>query len=135
MKLQALLLLGVVSAVTSQEEASQLKISSFAKNISEASFNPSSEWPISHVGDRLVPQAPDAELQQMLSEVDPARIKQIIEKLVSFGTRHTLSTQTDPKRGIGAARDWIAAEMQRFADTSAGRMTVSVPGYTQPKAS
>ena len=29
-----------------------------------------------------------------------------VEKLVSFGTRHTLSSQTDPKRGIGAALDW-----------------------------
>jgi hypothetical protein len=135
MKLGALLLLGLVSAVTSQEASPQLKISSFTQNISEVAFNPTSEWPISNVGDRLVPQAPDVELQQMLSEIDPVRIRQIIEKLVSFGTRHTLSTQTDPKRGIGAARDWIAAEMQRFADASAGRMTVSVPGYTQRKAS
>ena len=32
------------------------------------------------------------------------RMKATVEKLVSFGTRHTLSSQTDPKRGIGAAR-------------------------------
>ena len=32
-----------------------------------------------------------------------------MRKLVSFGTRHTLSDQDDPERGIGAARDWIFA--------------------------
>ena len=34
----------------------------------------------------------------------PARLKANVEKLVSFGTRHTLSSPDDPKRGIGAAR-------------------------------
>lgn len=34
----------------------------------------------------------------------PERLKADVEKLVSFGTRHTLSSATDPKRGIGAAR-------------------------------
>ena len=33
---------------------------------------------------------------------DPARLKATVEKLVRFGTRHTLSSATDPKRGIGA---------------------------------
>ena len=37
---------------------------------------------------------------------DAARLKATVEKLVSFGTRHTLSSATDPKRGIGAARAW-----------------------------
>ena len=44
------------------------------------------------------------------------RIRHTIETLVGFGTRHTLSTQTDPHRGIGAARDWIfrrAAALRR----------------------
>ena len=88
-------------------------------------------WPPSDVGAELVPQEPDAELTQALSEVDPARIKAIIQKLVSFGTRHTLSNQTDPNRGIGAARDWIASQMQQFAAASNGQMTVTVPSYIQ----
>ncbi|KAF2122287.1 putative zinc metalloprotease [Lophiotrema nucula] len=92
-------------------------------------------WPPSEVGVELVPQAPDDELRAMVSEVDPKRIEAIIEKLVSFGTRHTLSTQTDPNRGIGAARDWIASEMRGYANASEGRMTVTVPGYIQGNAS
>ncbi len=90
-------------------------------------------WPAGP-GVDLVPQAPDSELQQILSSVDPARIEAIIQKLVSFGTRHTLSNQTDPVRGIGAARDWIASEMRSFAKASGGRMTVSVPSYVQKPA-
>ena len=52
--------------------------------------------------------------------------------LASFGTRHTLSSQDDPDRGIGAARDWIAAEMTAYAAASDGRMTVDVQSYDQP---
>ena len=54
-------------------------------------------------------QAPDAELRAILAEVDQANVRAIVEKLVSFGTRHTLSTQDDPVRGIGAATNWISA--------------------------
>jgi hypothetical protein len=92
-------------------------------------------WPPSNVGVELVPQAPDDELKGLLDEVDPKRIEAIITKLVSFGTRHTLSSQNDTTRGIGAARDWIESEFKKFANTSEGRMTVSVPGYIQGVAS
>jgi Zn-dependent M28 family amino/carboxypeptidase len=79
-------------------------------------------------------QRPDKELRAILREVDPKRIEAIIRKLVTFGTRHTLSTQDDPNRGIGAARDWIYAEMQKYAATSGGRMTVELQSYIQPVA-
>ncbi|EON69215.1 hypothetical protein W97_08474 [Coniosporium apollinis CBS 100218] len=88
-------------------------------------------WPQSDVGVPLTPQPVDSELAGLLSEIDPARIEAYIAKLVSFGTRHTLSAQNSTTRGIGAARDWIAQEMRSFAATSEGRMTVSVPGYIQ----
>lgn len=55
---------------------------------------------------------------------DPARLKAIVEKLVSFGTRHTLSSATDPKRGIGAARGWAAAEFARISKTCGGCLKV-----------
>eukprot|EP01034_Spumella_vulgaris_P046279 gene46279-57713_t len=51
---------------------------------------------------------------------DPARLKADVEKLVSFGTRHTLSSATDPKRGIGAARNWGAAEFGRISKACGG---------------
>ncbi|OHD04835.1 M28 family peptidase [Sphingopyxis sp. RIFCSPHIGHO2_12_FULL_65_19] len=56
---------------------------------------------------------------------DPARLKASVEKLVSFGTRHTLSSATDPKRGIGAARNWGAAEFARIAKACGGCLKVT----------
>ena len=56
---------------------------------------------------------------------DPARLKATVEKLVSFGTRHTLSSPDDPVRGIGAARTWVGGEMTRIADACDGCITVA----------
>jgi hypothetical protein len=78
------------------------------------------------------PQEPDRTLRRILDQVDPDRIRHTIETLAGFGTRHTLSTQTDPHRGIGAARDWIFAELQSYAARSGGGMTVEIQSYTQP---
>jgi peptidase M28-like protein len=80
-------------------------------------------------------QVPDPALFAMLREIDPARIKATILKLVSFGTRHTASSQTDPNRGIGAATDWVFGQMQSFAAASGGRMTVQRQTFTQPVSS
>src|SRR5262245_15751836 len=77
------------------------------------------------------PQPPDPQVRAILGEIDPARIQAIIEQLVAFGTRHTLSSQDDPVRGIGAARDWIFAQMQSFAAASEGRMTVELQSFVQ----
>ncbi len=60
------------------------------------------------------PPSPDAQLRSIIQPVSGAQMKRTIEKLVSFGTRHTLSSQTDPKRGIGAAVRWAEAEMKGF---------------------
>ncbi|UUU32129.1 M28 family metallopeptidase [Streptomyces sp. CA-210063] len=79
-------------------------------------------------------QRPTPELRALLREIDPARIEATVRKLVSFGTRHTLSTQDDPVRGIGAARDWIFEELTSYAAASAGRMTVELQSYVQEPA-
>jgi hypothetical protein len=76
--------------------------------------------------------APDPALLALLSQIDPNRIQAIIEKLVSFGTRHTLSSQTDPVRGIGAATAWVTQQMQGFAAASNGNMTVQQQSFIQP---
>ena len=77
-------------------------------------------------------QPPDAELKSLLAQVDPARLEATIQKLVSFGTRHTLSSQDDPNRGIGAARDWLFDTLQGYAAASAGRLTVEKQSFVQP---
>src|SRR5947209_3497267 len=73
----------------------------------------------------------DPEIARMIAEIDVRNIERTIRKLVSFGTRNTLSAQADPRRGIGAARDWLYGEFQQIAQTSSGRMTVEKQAYTQ----
>ncbi|WP_433227708.1 M28 family metallopeptidase [Actinomadura formosensis] len=91
-------------------------------------------WP-DGPGRHIADQPPDAELRALLREIDEDRIEANVRRLVSFGTRHTLSAQDDPDRGIGAARDWILAEMTRYAAASGGRMTAELQSYIQEPAS
>ena len=67
---------------------------------------------------------------------DPARLKATVEKLVSFGTRHTLSVPDDPARGIGAARRWAGTELTHLADACGGCITVAniARTFTGPRA-
>jgi hypothetical protein len=71
---------------------------------------------------------PDAKLKRIIAPVSAAEMRRTVDTLVSFGTRHTLSSQTDPKRGIGAAVRWAEARMKGFGlatlqtcDTVTGR--------------
>ncbi|HKP72617.1 MAG TPA: hypothetical protein VJT82_06750, partial [Pyrinomonadaceae bacterium] len=77
------------------------------------------------------PMRRDPEIARMIAEIDARNIERTIRKLVSFGTRNTLSAQDNPARGIGAARDWLFAELQKSAAQSGGRMTVEKQSYLQ----
>lgn len=79
------------------------------------------------VSPRLNPQ-----IEKIISEISAKNIEASIRKLVSFGTRHTLSSQDDPNRGIGAARRWIKAEMDRYSQESGGRLVVTEDEFMQP---
>src|SRR5215210_3840068 len=70
------------------------------------------------------PPSPDAKLRSIIVPVSAARLKATIEKLVSFGTRHTLSSQTDPRRGIGAAQNWTASEFRRYSKGCGGCLEI-----------
>lgn len=76
----------------------------------------------------------DPAITAMVREVSAKNIEATVRKLVSFGTRNTLSSQTDPKRGIGAARDWIYGEFTRISKDCGGCLTVEKQTFTQPKA-
>src|SRR6476660_10632301 len=67
---------------------------------------------------------PDPEIQKMVREVSAKNIEATIRKLGTFGTRNTLSSQTDPNRGIGAARDWIYGEFQKISNDCGGCLDV-----------
>ncbi|MVN20034.1 M28 family peptidase [Mucilaginibacter arboris] len=74
----------------------------------------------------------DPQISKMVDEVSSKNIETIVRKLVSFKTRHTLSDTTSKTTGIGAARNWIKAEMERYAAASGGRMKVEFDTFTQP---
>jgi len=74
------------------------------------------------------------QIARIVQEIDSRNIENTIRKLVSFGTRSTLSAQDDPNRGIGAARDWLFSEFSKAAAQSGGRMTVAKQTFEQPKA-
>src|SRR5438270_8304548 len=72
----------------------------------------------------------DPEIEQMVKEISSDSLKSYITKLVSFGTRSTLSTVSDKKKGIGAAREWVVQRFREFARNSGGRMTAYVDTTT-----
>ncbi len=57
---------------------------------------------------------------------NPAKLKQYVEKLVSFGTRHTLSSANHPKRGIGAARRWAKSEFETMSKNCGGCLNIEM---------
>ena len=72
----------------------------------------------------------DREIAQMVKEVSPDSLQSYIKILVAFGTRNTLSTQTDEKRGIGAARNWVLKKFNEFEKSSFGRFSAMIDTTT-----
>jgi Peptidase family M28 len=72
----------------------------------------------------------DASIEQMVKEISTDSLRSYIQIMVNFGTRNTLSTQTDKKRGIGAARIYVLNKMNEFAAQSNGRLSAIIDTTT-----
>ncbi|MEZ5708394.1 MAG: M20/M25/M40 family metallo-hydrolase [Blastomonas sp.] len=59
-----------------------------------------------------------------VNEADPEQLRATVERLVGFGTRHTLSDPDHPERGIGAARRWAASVFGEIGEQCGGCITV-----------
>lgn len=70
------------------------------------------------------PPASDMRMFDIIENVSAERIQKDIEKLVSFGTRHTLSDTVSQTRGIGAARRWIKSEFDKISSKCNGCLEV-----------
>ena len=66
----------------------------------------------------------------MVKEVNADSLQSYIKSMVAFGTRSTVSSVTDKKKGIGAARNWVLGQFQRWAAASGGRLTAFVDTTT-----
>jgi hypothetical protein len=67
-------------------------------------------------------EAPSPRVEALVARVDAARLRASVARLVAFGTRHTLSETASETRGIGAARRWLAAEIQGIAGEQGARL-------------
>ncbi len=72
----------------------------------------------------------DTVIDQMVKAVSADSLKAYINSMVSFGTRNTMSTQTNSRRGIGAARTWVLNKFNQFAAQSGGRLTAFIDTTT-----
>lgn len=79
---------------------------------------------VATVGFSQQPPKKSPVVSKIISEISAKNMKAIVETLVGFGTRHTLSDTVSGMRGVGAARRWIKSEFERYAQQSGGRMTV-----------
>ncbi len=75
------------------------------------------------------PPAPDPAIQRWVNEISSKNLEADVRKLVSFGTRHTLSDTQSKKRGIGAARQWVFDEFKKYSKAGGGRMTVEMDTF------
>ena len=72
----------------------------------------------------------DKEIEEMVKEVSSDSLQAYIKTMVAFGTRNTLSTQGNNKRGVGAARNWVLGKFNEFAKQSNGRLTAFIDTVT-----
>ena len=74
----------------------------------------------------------EGRITAMLREVSASRMREANTRLVSFGTRHVLSSTSDPAKGTGAARKWLHETMESFVPMSGGRLTVETEVFEVP---
>ncbi len=76
----------------------------------------------------------DPQIVAAVKEVSPAHVKATIEKLVSFHNRSTLSAADAASiakgRGIGAAREWIRSQFERYSKDCDGCLKVETQNFT-----
>ena len=75
----------------------------------------------------------DPLIATMVKNISADSIQSYVNRMVTFGTRNTLSTQTDPNRGIGAARNYVLAKFNEFARSSGGRLSAFIDTVTLQK--
>jgi hypothetical protein len=80
----------------------------------------------------------DAHIAEAIRQVSADHIRQTIEKLVSFNNRSTISAQDEESikagKGIGAAREWIKAEFERYSKDCGGCLEVKTDTFTEQPA-
>src|SRR5215510_14697432 len=75
---------------------------------------------------------PPPTAKQILAAISQEYIQTAINKLPTFGTRHSLSDATSPTRGVGAARTWIKGQFESFNFDGGSKLQVSFEEFDPP---
>jgi len=86
--------------------------------------------PLAALAQTAAPQpAPDPSIQRLVNEISAKTLEADVRKMVSYGTRHTLSDTQSKTRGIGAARKYVFDEFKKYSKAGGGRMTVEMDTF------
>ena len=82
--------------------------------------------------------AADPQIAEAIRQVSADRVQHTIEKLVSFQNRSTISAQDEESikagKGVGAAREWVKSEFERYSKDCGGCLEVKTDSFTEPTA-
>lgn len=80
----------------------------------------------------------DSHIAEAIRQASADHMRQTIEKLVSFQNRSTISAQDEESlkagKGVGAAREWIKAEFERYSKDCGGCLEVKTDTFTEQPA-
>jgi hypothetical protein len=74
----------------------------------------------------------DEKIAGAVRQVSPAQLKHNIEKLAAFRTRNTISSPAPDANAIGAAREWIKAQFERYSAECGGCLEIKTDTFVQP---
>jgi len=74
--------------------------------------------------------APDPRIQRWVNEISSKNLETDVRKMVSYGTRHTLSDTKSKTRGIGAARQYVFDEFKKYSKAGGNRLVVEMDTFT-----
>jgi hypothetical protein len=69
---------------------------------------------------------------RVMARIQPDHLRELVDRLASFGTRHTLSDIVSETRGIGAAREWMRQELESYSRAGDGRLQVRFEEFEAP---
>lgn len=114
----------------------QRRWSAYASAVALLGITGLAAWPAQA---EQVTQTVDPAIASAVKAISPARVQADIEKLVSFGTRSTLSAQDTTAisagRGIGAAREWLKTQLEAYSQECGGCLEVKTDEFVQPVGS
>src|SRR3954462_2667840 len=107
-------------------------------SVAQQSAQPAAPRPVVAAGGGAAASQPDPQIAEALKQVSAERIQAIVEKLVTFKNRNTLSSNDQQmiSQGLGvtAAAKWIQEEFENYSKSCGGCLQVKTDSFIQPVA-